>query len=75
MEKVNQVLYTKAWMCHSMVSISRVFYPLSGTSLWQEAYLTRDEIKNLDKVILRLELSNHEVSGLKRQNLLVAPIK
>ena len=32
-----------------MVSISRVFYPLSGTSLWQEAYLTRDEIKNLDK--------------------------
>ena len=49
MKNIEAGLYTKSWLCHCLMTISRVIYPLMNFAYWQEGFKNREKIVNLNQ--------------------------
>lgn len=49
MKKLEENLYTKTWLCHCVMMLSRVVYPLLGIAYWQRGFKERESNLKLDQ--------------------------
>lgn len=49
MRNLEASLYTKAWLCHCVMMLSRIVYPLLGIAYWQSGFKDRDKNLKLDQ--------------------------
>ena len=48
-EKLMVTMSTKTWVCHSMMTFSRVLYPLFGIALWQKGKRNADTLEGVNR--------------------------
>ena len=71
-EIVDKVLYMRAWLFHSLLTFTRLVYPLIGISFWQKSYKTyedREEInqefvKNSESIVKICLITSTVLGGL-----------
>ena len=48
-EKLMVTMSTKTWVCHCLMTVSRVLYPLLGIALWQKGKRNADTLEGVNR--------------------------